>query len=366
MQQIKKTSRDAYLSVPSGGLNPFIGQIEARMIKLGWRSHHASWNYRNIYALKDQVGIVHIHWPEALWRSNSRAVSLARCLHFIAKALLSRILGYKLVWSAHNVMPHACRSLFLEKFMRRWILKTFDLVIGHALNCEADLREAFGSSGRRYATALLGHYDQLYFSSRLPAEMRRHLGLDEKERVIVLLANWQPYKGHDRFLRVFIAQAWPNLRLLVIGPKNPDLATALQHPAVIHIERRLSDSELADHMTAVDFIALPYRHITTSSAFLLAVTLGKGVIAPDLPFFQLHSEPGMALLYPHGNPEQGLRDALARISHGWRPDQKVMDKMRERYSWDDSCAVMAHEFDKLVQPTDMICPPHNRHQRTGR
>jgi glycosyltransferase involved in cell wall biosynthesis len=64
-------------------------------------------------------------------------------------------------------------------------------------------------------------------------------------------------------------------------------------------------------MNAADVVVLPYRHVTTSGAALLAFSFGKPIIAPALPGFLelMHDNPELGLLY---DPVafHGLADAL--------------------------------------------------------
>jgi glycosyltransferase involved in cell wall biosynthesis len=67
-------------------------------------------------------------------------------------------------------------------------------------------------------------------------------------------------------------------------------------PAAVLIDRTLTDQEFADVIGASDAVLLPYRAVTGSGAALAALTLGCGVVASNLPFFESlvagHAEAG--------------------------------------------------------------------------
>ena len=92
-----------------------------------------------------------------------------------------------------------------------------------------------------------------------------------------------PHPGFDvRFLREAAAST-PGLRL---------------------IERTLTDAEVADVTGASDAVLLPYREITGSAALLMALGMGRGVVASDLPYFReiLGGEPDAGVVVPSREP----------------------------------------------------------------
>ena len=48
----------------------------------------------------------------------------------------------------------------------------------------------------------------------------------------------------------------------------------------------VSDQAYSDIVAAADAVLLPYRKITGSAVLLAAWTLGRGVVASDLPYFR--------------------------------------------------------------------------------
>jgi beta-1,4-mannosyltransferase len=66
-------------------------------------------------------------------------------------------------------------------------------------------------------------------------------------------------------------------------------------------------------VAAADAVVLPYRTIMTSGTLMLALSLGRLVIAPDLPAITgVVTDGKEALIYPHA-AKDGLRLALERL-----------------------------------------------------
>src|SRR5262245_38909805 len=58
-------------------------------------------------ALTQRFDILHVHWFErAFWATSSRAV-LRQTIYIAALALLLKVRGTRLVWTAHDPHPHA-------------------------------------------------------------------------------------------------------------------------------------------------------------------------------------------------------------------------------------------------------------------
>ena len=112
-------------------------------------------------------------------------------------------------------------------------------------------------------------------------------------------------------------------------------ALALEYCALV--PRRVSDQEFSDYANASDILLFPYRSVTGSGALLAALTLGKGVIASDLPFFRdvLGGYENAGLLVSPTTPEQ-LSEAIIQylqISSKTREDAAC--DLASRFRWDD-------------------------------
>ena len=110
-----------------------------------------------------------------------------------------------------------------------------------------------------------------------------------------------------------------DIQLIIGGKPHPEykvdslikLSEAL--PKIRIIPRSLSTQEFSDVINASEAVLLPYRKITGSGAFMSAMTLGRGVIASDLPYFRemLDGHAHAVCLFEAGN-----ETALAKVHKG--------------------------------------------------
>ena len=113
---------------------------------------------------------------------------------FLRRLALARDLGYAVVWTAHNVLPHRDALRPLHVLIRRRMMTQADAVIVH---CQAGRRELLARFPRNGPTAVIpiGSYAGLYPGTADRPTARARLGLDSAAFVHLALGNIAAYKG---------------------------------------------------------------------------------------------------------------------------------------------------------------------------
>lgn len=220
-----------------------------------------------------------------------------------------RLLGYRIVWTAHNLVPLA--TIFADdEAARRRLVGAASAVIAHNKWSIDEIRR-FGDVPVEHIP--FGPY-HLFGDRPSRAEARRHLGLDPSARLVLFFGAVADYKGVDVLLEA-MAQVPEDvgLQLVVVGAcGKPAMqrrvhSLASRDPGRITVRLgRLPDDELARYLSAADVAVLPFRRITNSSSLLLALDVGLPVIIPDLATLDEIGE-GPAFRYAPGD-----RASLAR------------------------------------------------------
>jgi glycosyltransferase involved in cell wall biosynthesis len=117
----------------------------------------------------------------------------------------------------------------------------------------------------------------------------------------------------------------PSARLLVVGTGAPELLAQVRDQAdrlrlerVTLDPRFISVEELVALYQAADVAVYPYRAITTSGALATGLSLGKAILATDLPAFRdLLTDGKDAVLVPPGD-SNALAEAILDLYQ--RPD----------------------------------------------
>jgi glycosyltransferase involved in cell wall biosynthesis len=269
--------------------------------------------------------IVHLHWTYgfALYGSSrSPAVGRASQYYFNSCLKVARMVGLRLAWTAHNVLPHT--PVFPDDLAaRRRLADAADLVIAHS---QATLTElaALGITPRR--SVIVPHGPYQVTSER--GQLRAPAGAPGPRRFL-FFGRVDEYKGVDVLLEAFSAlPADLDARLAIVGEcRDPSLRASLSElarlsprPVELRFER-ISEDELSSVLESADVIVAPYRKSTTSGTALLALSHGRPLVIPDLP--GLAELPGNAVVRYDGTP-RGLATALAELI---RADTETLGKM---------------------------------------
>lgn len=330
--------------------NPFQVFLARELKKNGWELTRFKW-WRIIPLIKNRgkVSIIHLHWPEAFWRSQKAIFQFMKIVQFILSVWLAKALGYKFAWSAHNVLPHnQVRNMSWEKNMRSFILRNFDLVIGHSKNCKEDLLSQFGTKGKKYVLAVHGHYED-YYPPADKDSLREELNISKKSKVIVLFGSEHTYKGTGHFLDTWLKLKEKDIVLIISGYIMPRVKEEIKnHSNIRVIEGFLPDQKLSNMISLADYIALPYLSITTSGMYFLALTYQTPVIASNLSFFRQHGDDKTMLLFDWEKPQKSLIEVLDSIKNEWKADQKLLEQLKAKYTWQVPGQNIAKAFEEVT------------------
>lgn len=308
------------------------------------------WNPIELIRNRKKCKIIHMHWPEAFWRSNYILIYFWKAILFIVIFYFSKGLGYKWVWSAHNVLPHLnVKSDRFERRMRKFVLSKFDHIIGLAYNTKNDLLLAYNFKKSNYSLALHGTYEDAY-NVFLDDQFRINNGLPSDKKIILVLdSQARENKGSS-----FLLESWEKLsdytdiNLLFIGQKTDDIDRLIKKNNFYYIPGRIPNDKLGSLFNSVDFLYLNYQHITTSGLFFLSVTFGLPLIAPNLPFFKLHSTEDTTIFFDYNKkPVDQLNSVIRKIESGWTPNFQRFEKMKKEYSTKKSAEKIAKIYNWL-------------------
>jgi O-antigen/teichoic acid export membrane protein/glycosyltransferase involved in cell wall biosynthesis len=216
--------------------------------------------------------LLHLHWVFAFTLPFGRR---AAQWWFGLVLRVIGLLGLRLVWTAHNVLPHT--QVFADDVAaRRTLIRSSDLVIGHAPAALDELGR-LGARPRRSAVIPHGPYP----APPLPAP-------DTRGRFL-FVGKIAEYKGVEDLIIAFSQlPAGVRASLTIAGAcPDPDHAARLREltgatpgPVTLRLEH-IPENELAQLFTDADAVVLPFRRITTSGSALLALSHGRPLVIPE-------------------------------------------------------------------------------------
>lgn len=295
--------------------NPYQHLLTAELEKLGVHVEHlaampsAAWLVRN----RKRVQLLHLHWLYGLYMRH--LLTPFRLSTFVARFHLARRLGYRFVWTVHNLLPHRQPFPPMHRLARRLVMRHASAVIAH---CEYGRREILRLFPTEAPVHVVphGNYAGIYTGEMTRAEARAELGIAPGNYVYALLGNIAPYKGIESFVEAFQTSAGPcDLALIAGRNRAPALVARLETLAAA--DRRLQiragfvpDDEMERYLRAADVAVFGFRQVLTSGSVILAMTYGLPVIAPERGCLPELVTPAAGLLYDPDDPE-----ALGRVLH---------------------------------------------------
>lgn len=333
--------------------NPYQHLLSAELEKLGVDVEHldgmppAAWLLRN----RGRVQVLHLHWLYGLYMQ--RLLTPARALAFLARFELARRLGYRYVWTVHNILPHRQPFPPLHRHVRRLVMRRASAVIAH---CEYGRREILRLFPTDVPVHVVphGNYAGIHPQSGTRDEARAALGIAPGSFVYALLGNLSPYKGVESFVTAFQAGAAPDDVALIAGRNRaPALVERLESMAAADPRLRVRagfvpDDEMGRYLQATDVAVFCFREVLTSGSVILAMTYGLPVIAPERGCLPELVTPAAGLLY---DPDDAA--ALGRaLGHIKTLDTARMGAEARRIAaglrWDDVARRTAAIYQEVV------------------
>lgn len=280
--------------------------------------------------------LVHLHWVFGFTFPGARRFPVLRRLAqfwFAVWLGVCRAMGCRLVWTAHNVLPH--EPVFADDIAaRQTLVRACDLVLAHSPSALTALAE-LGAVARR--SAIIPHGPISYASTAalpsLPPVSRSAGGT----RRFLFFGQVQEYKGVEELLAAFLNLPGDVAAELMVAGQCRDraLRSRLQALAdrggarvVLRLEY-IPDEEVAHLLDGVDVVVLPFRRVTTSGSAILALSHGRPLLVPTLA--ALADLPRDAVVrYSGGVP--ALTAALARLARADRETLAAMSHAARRHA----------------------------------
>jgi glycosyltransferase involved in cell wall biosynthesis len=261
------------LVFPEGVENPYQNLLYSAMRKEGDIIHYLSpptWN--NLFKAPTFLQIIfwrfrgykvfHLHWASGFtlrWR-------ILAYWNYLFCLMLIKLLGYKLVWTAHNVLPH--EQIFPNDIIaRRRLVAAADLVIAHSASAIDEL-EKIGAKPKQSIVIPHGNYINVYPNTISHKAARQKLWLKQDSFVYLYFGQVREYKGLDALSSAYEKIKTEKNALIIAGKGSAS--------------GYIADDELQWYFNAADVVVFPFKKITTSGSSLLALSFGKAIIVPAI------------------------------------------------------------------------------------
>jgi glycosyltransferase involved in cell wall biosynthesis len=300
--------------------------------------------------------LLHVHWthPFSLpWAQRAGRLPMQLLAGCIWR--FSRLIGYRLVWTAHNVLPHE-QLFWNDESAHRTLGNHAHAIITHTSAVREQLAE-IGVHNPCIKTIPHGSYVGVYPDTVSREAARRHLHIPADDTVLLAFGHIRAYKGIEALLAAFESLPADDRRsvtLLVAGPPaDTQLVRRLRY--VQRKYRRncklflayVPDDEVQYYFRAADFTVLPYVASTTSGVAILSFSFGCPIIAPNQTAFS--DLPGTAqVLFDDGRLAHALQQAIQTTDAQRRRMARAAREYAAALSW----RAIARRTHKLFSALD--------------
>jgi glycosyltransferase involved in cell wall biosynthesis len=301
-----------------------------------------------VYLIREKNNIIHIQWLRFY------------VVDGIVFPLLARMLGHRVVYTAHDVLPHS-RDNKRIRFVFKLIYRVQNSLIAHTGYIKSRIQTEFGIKPEKISVIKHGVYvlsekERMDFSSS-----KLGLSLPKDEFVLLFFGIITEYKGLD-----LLAESMKNLqnesarkvRLIVAGRVQSGYEDEMVHlqaeklgDGVSYLLRHISNEEVNLLFGAADATVLPYREASQSGVMFMSYAHGVPVIAPDLGGFPDDVKEGRTGLLFEPNNADSLQQVIEKAVSCFGVNnaslrEEIIQLTSEAYHWDESAAAIVLIYKK--------------------
>jgi glycosyltransferase involved in cell wall biosynthesis len=279
--------------------------------------------------------------------------------------LLARMSGVKIVFTAHNVLPHedAEKKALFMKSSFKIIYACSRKIIVHSRFSQEKLSSLFKID--RAKIQVIPHGNYLFFRTREMSKQDAHqaLGFAPEKKIILQFGALRGYKGLDILLDAFarVRRENSSALLLIVGkPINLDPAVlsrrikelGLENDVVLKAEYIPFES-MQLYFFSADVVVFPYKEIDMSGSLQLAYAFAKPVICArsgGLPEVVRDKENGV-LVRPNDSIDlaNGMEYVLGSDDVIAKMGDASLRLARDDFSWDRIAASTIRVYRDAVR-----------------
>jgi glycosyltransferase involved in cell wall biosynthesis len=262
---------------------------------------------------------------------------------------LCRRRGSKIVLTVHDLLPHNTGETHKQTY--RDLYQMVDRIICHSDTVKTRLEKEFSVSPEKIS--VIPHGPFFYDLPSTPSNQTlQSFDFDPRKLHVLWQGIMSPYKGIDLLLESWqqVEATVGNVNLFIVGTGPLELLEQIKEQIsrlrlqnVKLYPRFISTEELVALYLAADIVVYPYRAITTSGALATGLSLGKTIVASNLPVFrELLTNRKNALLVDPQSPRE-LAEALIELSRDALLRQQLAGNVRQMNFGEESWRSIANK-----------------------
>lgn len=299
------------------------------------------------YLHRTRATIIHVQWIRFY------------IIEGILLTLYLRAIGKKVVYTAHDVLPHSEENAY-NRLIFKLIYKAHSGLLVHTSYIKSRIVSEFNIDPSKISVVSHGVYQRSDNAMVTKKSAKEKLNLSPSSTVILFFGSIAEYKGFDILLdSLSKLDGELDFQVLVAGKVNVDYKNKfndllklykLDH-YVFHL-RYITDEEIEYCFKASDVTVLPYKEASQSGVLFMSYAYGVPVIAPHLGGFPENIVVGKTgYLFEPNNPDS-LADVLVKFKAEWQIGNEyisnyIKDYATANYSWGKCCDETVKVYEVL-------------------
>ncbi len=273
-----------------------------------------AWLHEN----RHHVDVLHLNWPHYMYLATDLAERVERATTLVSNLALARALGYKVVWTVHNLYPHESPHFQLDRLIRLALTHLCTAVIAHCDYARRLVQQHFHRTENVFVIPH-GHFIDAYPNTLSREAARQGLGIDPDRFVYLFFGNVRPYKGLEQLLEIFAGLPDERATLLIAakvynayGDQFVARARQADPRIIVQPSRFFANAEFQQFFNAADVGLFPFVDVLTSGSTITALSFGLPVIVPAVGCLPELVDDTVGIIYDQHQPD-ALKQAMQTI-----------------------------------------------------
>lgn len=262
--------------------------------------------------------------------------------------LLLKCSGRKIIYTAHNVLPHE-KETVINKIVFYLIYRIVNIIIVHSESIKNRIVNEFKLSESKVKIVNHGVYNIKKDAQITKLTARETLGLLDDDKVILFFGNISKYKGIDILLNAFCVGENHIIsnKLIIAGKIDPKFEkifksfySNIRKNNIISFFDYVSDEQMEMIFKSTDVTILPYIEGSQSGVLFMSYAYGRPVIASDIGSFSHDIVQGSTgYIFQVGNLYSLVKTInnffTSEMYYNYEKTEKDITNLAySRYSWD--------------------------------
>ena len=311
--------------IHSKRVNPYAALLSVELEKLGIYMSEGDYQFTNDWLKQhqDEFKVLHFNWLDRFYarfnEPKNNHFALSRFKQFKENFLYAKTLGYKTIWTVHNLFPHERLYPDIDIKINNFVAQEAQYIITHCKFAATQISDLY-SPKCPIKTIPHGSFRTVFPNTINRLEARKILGISNTKFIYLFFGNARGYKGIINLVKDFKQLGTDDSNLLLVlraNDRSPSLIRDIKKMAandekiIVISSSYFENDQFQIYLNACDFVVLPFSAVLSSGTAIQALDFGRPLIVPKLGCLPELVNENCGILYDPNKAEE-LGDALVK------------------------------------------------------